>query len=251
MKTLTDLDSRWLCMSGLPKPDPEVRLLCLPFAGGGASIYAPWLRAPPARLEVLPVQLPGREHRIRESPYYRMEPLLDALMCTLVEPLPGSIALFGHSMGAIIATELARRMSERGRPPLRLFVSGATAPHVERTYPRFHELGATELVTRLQQLNGLSPEVVASPELLDLFIPLLYADMELTETGHYPRPHLECPITVFTALEDPLVDEPGLAAWEQATQASCTFHRLRGDHFFILSMMPWLLEQIALELGLQ
>src|SRR5689334_12770473 len=140
-----EVDPRWLCLSGLPKGDPDVRLLCLPFAGGGASTYAPWLRARPAGMEVLPVQLPGREHRIRETPYCRMESLIEALMSTLIEPLSGQIALFGHSMGAIIATELARRMSERGRAPLRLFVSGAAAPHVERTYPPFHRLSAAEL----------------------------------------------------------------------------------------------------------
>lgn len=238
-------------MSGLPKVDPEVRLLCLPFAGGGASTYAPWLRSPSTRLEVLPVQLPGREHRISELPYCHMEPLIEALMGSLIEHLPGRIALFGHSMGAIIATELARCMCELGRSPARLFVSGATAPHTERTYAPLHELSAADLVKKLQRLNGLSPEVVASPELLELFIPLLYADLELAETGSYTRPMLECPITVFTATDDPIVDEPGLAAWAEVTSASCTFHRRPGDHFFILSMMPWLLEQIARELGVQ
>jgi medium-chain acyl-[acyl-carrier-protein] hydrolase len=228
----------------------RVKLLCFPYAGGGASAYAAWLRRSPAHLQVLPVQLPGREHRVLEAPFTRMATLVDALTDTLVDRLDGPLALFGHSLGALVATELAKRMSREGRPPVHLFVSGFPPPHYPRTVTRLHQLGRDDMLRELCRLNGLRAEVLASPDLLDLIVPLLYADLRVEET-HPPTglAVLPCPISVFAADEDPVTSRESIAAWEEATSSRCVIRRFPGDHFYLLARLDELMELIECDLA--
>ena len=245
------LDAAWLPFNRTPPAivSARTRLLCLPFAGGGASTYAGWIRLQPATVEVLPVQLPGREHRIGEPPYREMDALLDRLMETLIDPIAGEVALFGHSMGALVAAELARRMADSGRPPLRLLVSGFPPPHHARAQTALHRLPREAMLRELAKLNGLRPEVLASPELVDLILPTLYADLRLEET-HAPTPlaPLPCPVSVFAADGDPIMPGASVEAWREATSRECIIHRFHGDHFYLLARLPEVLALIEQDL---
>ena len=123
---------RWLAYREV-KPHARLRIFCFPYAGGGASIFRGWTALLPADLEVCPVQLPGREGRLREAPFTHMEPMVNALVDALQPYFDLPFVLFGHSMGAAIAFELTRELRRRGRPqPLHLFAAGRRAPHLHR-----------------------------------------------------------------------------------------------------------------------
>lgn len=220
-------------------------LLCFPFAGGGASTYVNWLRKQPSELCVIPIQLPGREHRIAEAPYRSMDALLEALMATLIQPLRRKIVLFGHSMGALIAVRLAQQMTAAGRSPLRLCVSGFPPPQFVRARTDLHRLPKAELLDSLRQLNGMRAEVLANAELVELILPTIYADLELEETDQpITRSPLLCPISLFSGIDDPLLGREAIIAWNDVTIQDVKLHRFDGNHFYLLNNLVRILELI-------
>lgn len=234
--TATTATSRWLPYR-FPSPPDGVRLFCFPNAGGSASAFRPWGRDGrlPARVELCCVQLPGRESRLREPPFVRVPPLLDALEEALAPELDRPFAFFGHSMGTIVAFELAHRLRERGGPEPRLLVmSGRQAPHLPDDDP-VHGLPDDELIARLRAYRGTPPEVLAHPELMALVLPTLRADFELVETYRPPegRPPLAQPITVFGGEEDEDASAEELAAWGELTTGRCAVRTFPGGHFFV------------------
>ena len=204
------------------------------------------------------MQLPGREARIREAPYRRMDTLADALAASIGElcggPQATTYALFGHSMGALIAHELAHRLLERGAPaPAHLFVSGARAPQLPRDDDRMlHTLPDAEFQAALRDLNGTPELVLADRELMELMLPTLRADFELCETYRPPaRGPLPCPITAFGGDQDREVSAAAVQAWQQCTRGAFEVVSLEGDHFFLIARGAQLLEHIELRLARQ
>lgn len=219
-----------------PRPAPRVRLFCFPYAGGGASIYRGWSAALHPDIEVWPVQLPGREGRIREPAFSRADELVAALLGGLAEPLArGPFAFFGHSMGALIAFELARALRLAGTAgPLHLFVSARRSPDLPARDDDIHDLPEPEFRARLRELNGTPEAVLEHPELMDLLGPLLRADFTLSETHDFvPGPPLACPITAFGGRDDADVTADDLSAWRRQTTAAYRLTMLAGDHFFL------------------
>lgn len=219
------------------RPDARVRLYCFPFAGGGASAYRGWAAALPEAIEVWPVQPPGREGRIQEPAFTRVEPLVAALAAAL-EPDPGGgrpFAFFGHSMGTLIAYELARALARERRPgPAHLFVSAHRAPQQPPREDPIHGLPEPEFRERLRQLNGTPEEVLEHPELMELLGPLLRADFALNETyEHRDGPPLACPLTAFGGEADPDVTPADLRLWAERTSGPFRLHVYPGDHFFL------------------
>lgn len=230
------MSSPWFSGHGLAG-NARVTLLCLPFAGGGAGAYRDWIAALAPEIDVLPIQLPGREERFIERPFNRIAPLLAALV-PVVAPVAAArpYALFGHSMGGLLAYELAVALANRGLPPTRLFISARQAPHIpERTEP-IHALPEPEFLERLRALNGTPDYVLDNPDLMAIISPILRADLALAET--YVAPHrapLAVPINVFGGRDDEEVTEEELRAWSIATTAPTELHYFPGDHFFIES----------------
>ena len=243
-------ETRWL-PSGAPHETAKVRLFCFPFAGGGASTYRTWRKALGPEIEVCPVQPPGRESRIREDPFRRLEPLVETVAVTLRPWLAWPFALFGHSMGALIAYELARFLPSLGLPgPLHLFVSGATPPHRRAPSQKTHALPDDAFKSALRDLDGTPEAVLAHPELMDLMLPTLRADFEMCET--YAPAELErlaCPITAFGGSEDAQVSPGDLTAWSALTRAGFEACLLAGDHFFLGPRAGEILERIAGKIG--
>lgn len=239
----------WLPAPFKPNPRARARLICFPYAGGGAHIYRAWPESLPATVEVCAVQLPGRGARLMEEPFTQMPLLVQAIAEALLPYLDKPFAFFGHSMGALVGFELARDLRRRNRPgPSRLFVSGCFAPDIPDPYP-LHNLPDSELLEGLRRLNGMPQEALENAELMRLMLPTLRADCTVTETYHYAdEPPLDCPVSAFGGLQDHLASRDQLEAWRQQTTASFSLRMFPGDHFFLHTAQPLLLQILSLEL---
>jgi medium-chain acyl-[acyl-carrier-protein] hydrolase len=228
----------------------KVRLFCFPYAGGAANSFRRWPDQLPPFVEVFALQLPGREVRIREKPFTRMEPMLEVITPIVRSLIDKPFALFGHSMGAMIVWELACELKRKhGLEPAHLCVSGRRAPQVPETRPPIHNLPDAEFTQELIRFNGLPREVIEHGEMMELIRPMLRADFEVCETYTSPcELRLGCPITVFGGVEDPDETRERIAPWCERTTKSCNIHMLPGDHFFLHSSEKLLTDVLSQEL---
>jgi surfactin synthase thioesterase subunit len=228
----------------------KVRLFCLPFAGGNSQIYRNWPDHLPAGVGVLAVELPGRGARMREPPISDMAALIAALSEALVPYLDRPFAFFGHSMGAAIAYEAARHVTAAdGRSAAHLFVSARRAPGMKSRRPAADTLDDGLFIQRLRELGGTSEAVLAEPDLMALFLPMLRADFRLNDTYQpLPGPALACPLTVFGGQGDPEALVHELEAWRGLAPVGFELCLFPGDHYFFQSVRPDLLARIAREL---
>ncbi|MEE1942547.1 alpha/beta fold hydrolase [Streptomyces sp. TRM 70361] len=223
----------------------RTRLVCLPYAGGTPSAYRGWDGHLGDRVRVVPVLLPGRGLRLHEAPYTRMVPLAADLATALtahgITGRPGGYALFGHSMGALLAYEVACVLRERGEPgPRHLFVSGSRAPHLygDRADHALADDGLRRFVRDLGGLGGTDPGGVGGAY-LERRLPVLRADLTVCDTYRWrPRGPLGCPMTAFSASDDPLAGPGEVEAWRAYTTGSFLRRHLPGGHFFLLREAP-------------
>lgn len=224
----------WI-LGGQGGPDEECELFCLPHAGGSSLAYRDWAEWAPSWLGIHPVELPGRGRRFREPPHRRMHTVAGAVASAISVRGGRPYALFGHSMGALVAFEVVRVLRARGHVlPHHLFVSAMAAPgRTPRSREFLHTATDEALVERLRSYNGTPPEVLASAELLDLVLPTIRADFELLETYRLrAEPPLGVPVTVFGGREDALVGPAELLAWRD--HAPLVGVRVfDGDHFYL------------------
>ncbi|HKR50298.1 MAG TPA: alpha/beta fold hydrolase [Pseudonocardiaceae bacterium] len=250
--TRSSARSCWVQVSH-PRPDARLRLICLPAAGGGASRYRDWPAHLPDDVEVVSVQLPGRESRFTEPPIESMEQLTGPLLDGLAGYLTPPFALFGHSMGALIAFELARRMRRmrpEGLAPVHLFASGCRAPHLPSRSPDRHPLPAPEFLAAVGELGGIPPELLAEGQLLEAMLPTLRSDFTLRETYLFRLgAPLSCPVSAFGGLQDEEVPPEDVRAWSRHTSGTFRVHLLPGGHFFVNSARAELLRLVGSELG--
>jgi surfactin synthase thioesterase subunit len=223
------------------------RLFCFPYAGAGASVFLSWTDALAEHLDVWAVQPPGRETRLREPSLARVEDVVDALLPALLPFADRPFALFGHSLGALVAFELARRLERDGeRRPVHVFVSGAGAPHRPRTKPPIRHLPDAEFRREIARTGGTPSAVIENEELMELFLPMLRADFTQAETYSCGAADaIDAPITALGGTEDVQVDRARLAAWAELTRAACRRLDLPGGHFFLRESRDPLLEVIA------
>ncbi|XUM21765.1 thioesterase II family protein [Bradyrhizobium oligotrophicum S58] len=224
-----------------------MRLICLPYAGGSAMVYARWRRGLPSWIDVVPLELPGRGARMDEPLQTDATALADQLACELIGVLLAEpYVLFGHSLGGLLAFELAHRLLARGAPrPQMLLVSGTEAPAV-RDGSRWREpLGDAALREELLRLNGTPPEALQSIDIMRSALPVLRADFLMCGTYVYRRRRpLPCPLHVFGGDLDETRAE-ALEAWRAETSGAFGRDMLPGDHFFIHSRQADLLNLVA------
>ena len=231
----------WL-VNWKPNRSAVLRLFCFPYAGGGDSIFRFWQQSLSDTIEVCPVQLPGRGSRIAEPPCADMNQLVRCAAQALAPYLDKPFALFGHSMGALIVFELARHMRREGSAqPVHLFVSGRPSPQTISD------------PSDLDQLDSELPEMlqreIRNPELRELVLPVLRADLALCKSYIYtPETPFLFPITAFGGLDDHGVARHSLAGWREHTTGPFVLRMLPGDHFFLDTYRLLLLEAISKEL---
>lgn len=236
MRLSSQSPSPWLHISR-PNPQARLRLFCFPYAGGGASLYRLWHQHLPEFVEVCAVQLPGRENRIQEERFTDIDALTRTLIPNLSSYLDKPFALFGHSMGALLAYETAQRLHRQQGPlPSHLFVSGRRAPFLPGSEAKLHTIPSdTEFLAALQRRYENLPDIIfQDAELRALFLPLLRADFQMTETyqSDSPKP-LPCPLVAFGGDRDRLASRSELLAWQEMTDRDFALHLLPGGHFYL------------------
>ena len=227
------LENPWIIR---PRPNPRaaLRLVCLPYAGGGASMFRTWPDALPRDVELLAIELPGRERRIKERPFDQLAPLVTALTDAITPELRAPFAIFGHSLGALVGFGLARELRRRGHGgPVHLFASGRRAPQLPETSP-MHALPEPQFLARLRRLGGVPEAVLQEAELMAVFLPVLRADFKVSETAGVPyEAPLACPITALGGRTDELAFPDELDAWRAQTSAAFDRQMFAGGHFFL------------------
>ena len=216
---------------------PALRLFCLPYVGGAAWTFEPWRGQLGDDVELCTVELPGRGTRMREPAFARLGPLVEALATAIDGELDVPYALYGHSMGSLVAFELARELRRRGRPePRVLFASGGPAPRLTRRRVAVHGATDEQVIARLLQLGGLPAEVMAEPALLKAFLPAIRADFAVYETYEYrPERLLGCPLVVLGGRDDAEVPPAHSLPWAAETTGAVEHRVLPGGHFFLHS----------------
>ena len=199
---------------------------------------------------MLGVQLPGRGARLNETAFTRMGPLVDAIVAEVT--FDGPFAFFGHSLGALVAYEVARVLHATGRRlPDRLFASACPAPHMPRIDPPIHQLPDQELAALInQEYASLPAEITENPDLLRLSLPAHRSDFELVETYEYRAGSpLDRPLTVIGGTDDELT-ESELAAWGRHTATRLDLQLLPGGHFYLREQRDRLLHLVGERLRL-
>jgi medium-chain acyl-[acyl-carrier-protein] hydrolase len=237
--------SQWIPFG--TRPDTRIRLLCMPHAGAGATVYRRWTTGLPPWIGPCPIQPPGRERRRQEAPLTDVGTLVTQLAPEVMATIRPPYAIFGHSTGALCAYELIRELRRQGgTEPVHLFIAGRRAPQEPMERTPLRNLSVKDLATTLRQLGGTPEEVLADHEVLRMIRPALEADFRVNEEYAYrPGPPLDVPITAFAGTGDAGAEPARLAAWQDMTQAGFGLHELPGGHFAIFDHAPEVLRLIT------
>lgn len=225
-------------------------LYCFSYAGGNAASFIPWQAGLGSDIEVCAVQLPGRGARLDEPLQQSFSSLIMTLAHVIGRQSTLPYAFFGHSLGGLVAFELARYCQHHSLAmPNHLFVSGCDAPQHRSSFKRLHELGDDALLDALKDYNGTSLEALGNRELMALVLPAIRGDFALMSDYQYrPSPPMTLPITVLAGRGDKHVDSTTIWAWQKETVDACRINWFDGDHFFINSNRAAVLECLKSEL---
>ncbi|MDB4987433.1 MAG: thioesterase [Myxococcaceae bacterium] len=219
----------------------RARIVCFPFAGGSASVFREWGALLSPLLEVCAVELPGHGQRMAEKCGERADTILEEVSAGLraLPSLPTFV--YGHSMGALLAFELARRMEWVSG----LIVSGSHAPY-SRPADKYKDMSESALVEQLRSFGGTPPAVFDDPMMLDLFLPPFRADLRVASSiDAQADDNVMCPLTVLAAVDDPEVPLRDAEAWSVHATGPFRFVRQDGGHFFLITRRAAVLSEIA------
>jgi pyochelin biosynthesis protein PchC len=216
--------------------NPETRLVCFPHAGGSASFFNDWAGLLPPGAELFAVRYPGREDRILDPLAGTMDDIVDPVVRACSELGGAPLALFGHSMGAAVAYEVAQRLGPLmdGRLAA-LFVSGYPGPGYDERRRDLATLSDSELVEDMHVLGGTNPAVLASPELRQLFLPAVRSDYRILADHRITvRRIIEAPVIAYYGDQDEDIEQQSISAWSTVTNSAFTEHRFSGGHFYLI-----------------
>jgi surfactin synthase thioesterase subunit len=229
------------------RPAPKgIRLFCFPHAGGAASYFYPWSRSLPEDVEVQAVQYPGRQDRRAEPCVLGIPELADRIHAAIRPQLGEPFAFYGHSMGAVLAFEVAGRIArEQGAGPAHLFVSGRRAPSRFR-HEELHRASTSAFIAEMRALGGTDPRILADQELLDMVLPTIRGDYTAIETYRYePAPPLSCDITAMVGDSDPKASVDDAAAWSEHTLGRFDLRVFPGGHFYLEDCQAGVLDVVT------
>ncbi|MFC9684237.1 thioesterase II family protein [Streptomyces sp. NPDC056948] len=240
------MSSKWVSRIGSSRPERPL-LVLFPHAGSGPSVYQRWRSVAPLEVEILAVRLPGRETRIREALIPDLGTLVAQTADGLAEILHGRrFAFFGHSVGALVAYELALLRRRQGLPgPVCLGVSGYPSPQVRIPDP-LHEEPDDTLLGFLLERRYVPQTLLAQQGFLEMFLPILRADFALA--GGYrlrDERRLSCPIHAFAADADPFAAPHELEGWAELTESEFSLDLFPGDHFYLFDSGSAILQKVT------
>lgn len=231
--------------SATPTDSARMSLFCFAHAGAGASTFRGWARALAPAIDVFAVQLPGREDRFDDVPFTCMDDAADALAVAMAPYLDRPFALFGHSMGAAIAFELAMRLAAA---PAHLFVSSWRLPDPLRPQRTRHSASDAELLDAVCRYGGMPDELLRYPEFARAVVRVLRADMTLLDTYRPSVVRPACPVTVFGGADDPIVRAADLERWRECEQL-VALRIFAGGHFYLRDAQRAVLDAITRQLS--
>lgn len=252
MSTMQAANNNWI-MYNQEREAPKGRLICFPYAGCAASIFRTWPDLLGDDIEVLPIQLPGRETRLSEKPCHDVEALIDTLFEVLHPYLNLPFAFFGHSMGTFLCYELQLKIKkELGKDAVRFFVSGGSPPNTTARLLNIARLPDKEFVDTLVEHGGIPQLIVENPDFLSFFVPIIRNDFILMESYLFkPSAPLNTPLTLLGGTRDQMISEERLKGWEEFTALECELHMFDGGHFFINEYTKEIVTLIKNQLVLQ
>ncbi len=216
----------------------KIKLFCIPYAGGSAMIYNKWRKYLKEEIELVPLELAGRGKRSLYPHYNNIEDAVSDVFTLLRHEVESDMpyAIFGHSMGSVIAFELSYRIAERGFPlPVHLFFSGRKPPDDTSELTEYHKLPDNAFINAIKRYGGMSEEVLAERELLDFFIPIIRNDFKIVETYAFlqKKSRLDCDVSVFFGKEDSMTEQD-MAEFAKYCMKGFGLYEFNGGHFFIL-----------------
>jgi surfactin synthase thioesterase subunit len=228
-----------------PSPDAPARLVCFPHAGGAATYFFPVSKAMAPGVDVLAIQYPGRQDRHREPCVDDVRELADLIVPEVRPWLDRPAALFGHSLGATLAFEVALRLEDEGVALLGLFASGRRAPSRFRDQ-RVHQRDDAGFVAEIRRLGGTESQLLDDDEMLQMILPTLRSDYRAAETYRYqPGPALSCPITVMVGDHDTQVTLDEASGWAEHTAGQFDLEVFPGGHFYLNTNAADVLKSIS------
>lgn len=214
----------------------EIKLFCLPYAGGSAAVYNKWKLNLDSRIDLVPLELSGRGRRIKEPFYNSMMDCAEDMFAIIRNKIfDTEYALYGHSMGTLIIYELMNRLRENGlRKPLHIFLSGRYPPHIEDKQ-KISQLPDSGFIDEILKLGGTPKELCENKELIDIFIPIIKSDYRIVEEYQYKKcdGKWDTGISAMTGLDDESVSLQDVYQWVDYTERECNIYTFPGDHFFI------------------
>ncbi|MEW9698049.1 thioesterase II family protein [Paenibacillus sp. SI8] len=211
-------------------------MFCIPYAGGSSEIYSRWKSYLPEHIEIHPIELSGRGAKIRFPLIDNMSDCVENLFSYMKDYLDKPYAIFGHSMGSLIAFELCRYIQNSGYPsPVHIFFSGRKAPSNDKVSKPISSLPEQEFIEEVCKYSGKTRRALENPVLASLFIPVLRADFKLCETYRFKKENsnLYCPISILYGEEDDSTDSEALKPWQHFSDSGCEYVPFPGGHFFI------------------
>lgn len=241
--------TRWI-RSFQPLPDSQLRLVCFPHAGGSASYFRPMAAPLGPTIEMLAVQYPGRQDRRLEQRIEDIAELADLIFDAVRPALDRPFAFFGHSMGAVLAFEVARRLkSQTKTSPQHLFASGRRAPSRYRPED-IHRRDDAGLIAELRRLAGADRRWLDDSVLLAMVLPAIRSDYTAIETYTCPPGVvLDCPITALLGDADQNITIDEALAWREHTRARFDLRIFPGAHFYLEERQAEVVATIAAALG--
>jgi medium-chain acyl-[acyl-carrier-protein] hydrolase len=215
----------------------KAKVFFLPYAGGSARVYLSWKKFFNNSIDLIPIELAGRGRRIHEPLFESMEEAVNDAFKQIHEELNDApYVIYGHSMGTIIAYELARKISMHGLPePAHMFFSGRYPPYVQTPKEQLHQLADQLFIDRIMEYEGANKEAFQIKELLDMIMPILRSDYMIVETYEHSEDILilNCDISVLNGKQDAYIQNKSVERWSECTNKICTFYEFEGGHFFI------------------
>ncbi|VAW80210.1 hypothetical protein MNBD_GAMMA12-2521 [hydrothermal vent metagenome] len=212
----------------------KLKVFCFPFAGGSASAYRLWKDYLSEEIDVYAIQLPGREERISDPLLTDLKASVKEIADEILPLLDKDFVFFGHSMGAVMALELAHILEQQNKIPRQVIVSARCSPLLVDPETQIHQLSDKGFVQAIRDYNGTSEIVLQNKELMAMFLPILRADFSMSETYQYSQTKpLSCPLTAICGIEEKELEEHHITGWQAVTTGAFTTKMFAGGHFFI------------------